>query len=521
MLSISDDESDIISPVKTKEKKSSEKANDTTDAGEGVSSTEKLDATNDATKPSETVEPVEIPIEPGKPNYVYVNTGDEDSMVVQFVLAVRKGKRELIPDPPPNPKSPEVKKEESEATEAEEKADGEKEASTENENKDLETTEDDAKMETDVKDENIENDDAKAIETEKSDESETKPTTEEESIAVEPTIDSDSEVVAVETKEDDSEIKTENNDAEIKSNDDDTVNEEPKVEKTDDEVEDTDEKLPIEESEVEKSEEPLPMETDAEPIKETEQVDEPEQKLEDETELDAVEKMDVTEENKSDDKAADDTEKDDTSSKDDADDEDKPEPVYIDVEEYYVKYRNFSYLHCEWRTEEELLRGDRRVSAKIRRFQMKQAQQMNIFDNLEEDPFNPDFVETDRVLDMSIHEDPVTGKKTRHFLVKWKSLAYEDSTWEVEDDVEEKKIEEYVRFNTVPPKDKWKPRRRPKPEEWKKLDVTPIYKNNNSLRPYQLEGLNWLKFSWYNSHNCILADEMGLGKTVSNTFFFL
>jgi SNF2 family DNA or RNA helicase len=39
------------------------------------------------------------------------------------------------------------------------------------------------------------------------------------------------------------------------------------------------------------------------------------------------------------------------------------------------------------------------------------------------------------------------------------------------------------------------------------------------LRPYQLEGLNWLLFNWYTRQNCILADEMGLGKTVQSIAF--
>ena len=44
------------------------------------------------------------------------------------------------------------------------------------------------------------------------------------------------------------------------------------------------------------------------------------------------------------------------------------------AKEYYVKYKNFSYLHCEWRTEEELLRGDKRVIQKLKRFHQKRAQ---------------------------------------------------------------------------------------------------------------------------------------------------
>lgn len=39
-----------------------------------------------------------------------------------------------------------------------------------------------------------------------------------------------------------------------------------------------------------------------------------------------------------------------------------------------------------------------------------------------------------------------------------------------------------------------------------------IYKNNNRLRDYQVEGVNWLASTFYRKLGCILADEMGLGK---------
>ena len=56
--------------------------------------------------------------------------------------------------------------------------------------------------------------------------------------------------------------------------------------------------------------------------------------------------------------------------------------------------------------------------------------------------------------------------------------------------------------------------RRPR-SEWVKDDGTTLeYRGGNKLRPYQLEGLNWLSFCWHAGHNSILADEMGLGKTV-------
>ena len=39
------------------------------------------------------------------------------------------------------------------------------------------------------------------------------------------------------------------------------------------------------------------------------------------------------------------------------------------------------------------------------------------------------------------------------------------------------------------------------------------------LHPYQLEGVNWLRFSWANNTDTILADEMGLGKTIQTITF--
>ena len=68
----------------------------------------------------------------------------------------------------------------------------------------------------------------------------------------------------------------------------------------------------------------------------------------------------------------------------------------------------------------------------------------------EDELFNPDYTEVDRVLDESVATDPVTGETTRYYLVKWQSMAYEDSTWELEADVDKKKIEEFERYRKVP-----------------------------------------------------------------------
>ncbi|KAL0181027.1 hypothetical protein M9458_023433, partial [Cirrhinus mrigala] len=54
-----------------------------------------------------------------------------------------------------------------------------------------------------------------------------------------------------------------------------------------------------------------------------------------------------------------------------------------------------------------------------------------------------------------------------------------------------------------------------------KFEQQPWYIDDTggTLHPYQLEGLNWLRFSWAQGTDTILADEMGLGKTVQTIVF--
>uniref|UniRef100_A0A8D2LDQ6 Chromodomain helicase DNA binding protein 9 n=1 Tax=Varanus komodoensis TaxID=61221 RepID=A0A8D2LDQ6_VARKO len=175
-----------------------------------------------------------------------------------------------------------------------------------------------------------------------------------------------------------------------------------------------------------------------------------------------------------------------------------------------------SYLHCEWATEQQLLK-DKRIQQKIKRFKLRQAQRAHFFADMEEEPFNPDYIEVDRVLEVSFCEDKDTGEPVTYYLVKWCSLPYEDSTWELKEDVDQGKIEEFEQLQALRPDSRRLDR--PPPNSWKKIEQSREYKNGNQLREYQLEGLNWLLFNWYNRQNCILADEMGLGKTIQSITF--
>uniref|UniRef100_A0A8C7HKQ3 Chromodomain helicase DNA binding protein 9 n=1 Tax=Oncorhynchus kisutch TaxID=8019 RepID=A0A8C7HKQ3_ONCKI len=167
--------------------------------------------------------------------------------------------------------------------------------------------------------------------------------------------------------------------------------------------------------------------------------------------------------------------------------------VIVEVEEFFVKYKNYSYLHCEWAVEQQLEK-DKRIQQKIKRFKIKQAQRAHFFADVR--PFHTCVV---------------------YYLVKWCSLPYEDSTWELKGDVDQSKIEEFELLQAARPDSRRM--ERPPASLWKKRDQSREYRNSNVLRDYQLEGVNWLLFNWYNRRNCILADEMGLGKTIQSITF--
>ena len=78
-----------------------------------------------------------------------------------------------------------------------------------------------------------------------------------------------------------------------------------------------------------------------------------------------------------------------------------------------------------------------------------------------------------------------------------------------------------------------KEKTRPTASEFKQLEKSTKWKDDNVLREYQFEGVSWLLYCYHNQsvgdgdtvtvvayrQNCILADEMGLGKTVQTITF--
>uniref|UniRef100_A0A672UUM7 Chromodomain helicase DNA binding protein 8 n=1 Tax=Strigops habroptila TaxID=2489341 RepID=A0A672UUM7_STRHB len=184
-----------------------------------------------------------------------------------------------------------------------------------------------------------------------------------------------------------------------------------------------------------------------------------------------------------------------------------PSGQLVESEEFFVKYKNYSYLHCEWATIDQLEK-DKRIHQKLKRFKTKMTQMRHFFHE-DEEPFNPDYVEVDRILDESHSVDKDNGEPVVYYLVKWCSLPYEDSTWELQEDVDEGKIGEgqLAPLQLV----------QPVSAAWRRH--LRVGSGGGGGGGHHLHVVFSSLLSTFGRQNCILADEMGLGKTIQSIAF--
>ncbi|CAH0475327.1 unnamed protein product [Peronospora belbahrii] len=218
-------------------------------------------------------------------------------------------------------------------------------------------------------------------------------------------------------------------------------------------------------------------------------------------------------------------------------------PTKTAVVEYLIKWKGFAYMHATWETEQVLLEMDPLTNKqKIKRFHEKEQQRLYhphrqagdldgdsmAADELEY--FNPEYLEIHRVVahrrdppiaaDSNFSDAPVDDGM--RYYIKWRILSYMEATWERACDIkDDAALAKYKATIVVPDEEMWKPRPRPSIREYRKLEESPKYGEDQSLslRAYQLEGLNWLLWNWFNERPSILADEMGLGKTIQTLSF--
>ncbi|XP_046874943.1 chromodomain-helicase-DNA-binding protein 4a isoform X5 [Hypomesus transpacificus] len=240
---------------------------------------------------------------------------------------------------------------------------------------------------------------------------------------------------------------------------------------------------------------------------------------------------------------------------------DSPDPAPLagrPDREFFAKWSNMSYWHCSWVSELQL---ELHCQVMFRNYQRKndmdepppidfggEGEEDKSTKRKNKDPLyakmeekfyrfgiKMEWMMIHRILNHSMDK-----KNNVHYLIKWKDLPYDQATWEAEDmDVPEFDIykQQYWHHRELMMGDEGKPGKKVKVKgKVKRLDrppenpvVDPTIKfdrqpeyldsTGGTLHPYQLEGLNWLRFSWAQGTDTILADEMGLGKTVQTAVF--
>ncbi|CAN8326863.1 unnamed protein product [Cochlearia groenlandica] len=195
-------------------------------------------------------------------------------------------------------------------------------------------------------------------------------------------------------------------------------------------------------------------------------------------------------------------------------DSDNVAPEQVFVKQYLVKWKGLSYLHCSWVPEQEFEKAYK-FNPRLRTSMNKFHSRMDGIRNNGDDfvAIRPEWTTVDRIIASRGEED---GKK---YLVKFKELSYDECCWESESDIStfQNEIQRFKDINSGSRRDKYVENEINR-KEFKQLDHTPDFLKG-SLHPYQLEGLNFLRFSWSKRTHVILADEMGLGKTIQSIAF--
>ncbi|XP_076016177.1 chromodomain-helicase-DNA-binding protein 3 isoform X4 [Genypterus blacodes] len=229
--------------------------------------------------------------------------------------------------------------------------------------------------------------------------------------------------------------------------------------------------------------------------------------------------------------------------------------------EFFAKLTGQSYWHCTWITELQLeifhsvmfrnyqrktdmdeppsldyLSGgeDENGVGKSEKRRAKDPQYAIMEDKYYKYGIKSEWMMIHRIINHSMDK-----KGTYHYLVKWRDLTYDQCTWERDDmdipDFSIYKTNYWRHRDAIMKEDPDKPRKMrsriqegedespasPVTDPTIKYEEQPdfVTSTGGTLHLYQLEGLNWLRFSWAQGTDTILADEMGLGKTIQTIVF--
>ena len=204
--------------------------------------------------------------------------------------------------------------------------------------------------------------------------------------------------------------------------------------------------------------------------------------------------------------------------------------VEEDEKEYLIKWDGHSYFQAEWKSGPWVW-GVTQVGTRRSFFKNDPQPKMRTEDAIPEEYLRIDIVldvKYNNIIDFHTDEiDRARIKEVDKALIKYKGLGYEDAVWEkVPSSDDGERWTDFVtayndwvlgRYTHVPKAGPLRARlERVRAQEFPKLEKKkqPEDLVGGELMKYQMEGLNWLYYQWYQLKNGILADEMGLGKTI-------
>nr|QVX32602.1 CHD1/2 [Platynereis dumerilii] len=215
-------------------------------------------------------------------------------------------------------------------------------------------------------------------------------------------------------------------------------------------------------------------------------------------------------------------------------------------EQYFIKWKNWAYIHNTWENEASLREQKINGLKRLDQFKKKEdelrawkrlatPEDIEYFDCQNEmmEELMANHCNVERVVS---HSYDVVGHSYHRmggveagfpdYLIKWQGLPYADCTWEDGELINrlpnnKHHIQEYEKRNKsqqIPNKYCKAMKCRPK---FNQIKDHPTFVGGKDLvlRDYQLDGLNWLIHSWCKWNSVILADEMGLGKTIQTISF--
>lgn len=204
--------------------------------------------------------------------------------------------------------------------------------------------------------------------------------------------------------------------------------------------------------------------------------------------------------------------------------------VEEDEKQYLVKWKAVSHLRCIFMPGAWVWGF---VSPSMRKAFAKKdsGPRMTV-----EDAIPEEYTRIDIILDLEYddyadgshdNEDGPTIRDVKRAFVKYKGLGYEDAVWETPPTTEEGDrwtdfvtayndwiLGRQVRVPEEAPLYAWIAKCRSKDFSAIEKRQQPETMVGGKMMNYQIDGLNWLYYQWYQNKNGILADEMGLGKTI-------